>query len=94
MGGENLVVIEGKVLGNVKHYNDTKPKTVFTVMRGRDRFYVESLVQTDENGPASGVRVLVVGSLFSRRVGDRDFAAIRATRVVPLAQAQEEARNQ
>lgn len=72
--GLNLVILIGWVVGEPKWYNDHGPKVVFTVALREEgtgqRFYVEGLgtPRVREAMPlADGCRVLVLGSLWSRR---------------------------
>ena len=79
----NLTILVGQITGGIKTYNDGgRPKVVFTVAQGQQRFYVEGLGDQVQAAAelSSGRRVLVMGHLFRR--GNR--VGLRTERIIPL----------
>ena len=82
----NLTILTGQVVGKIRLYNDNgKPKVVFTVQQGRQRFYVEGVGEVSVREAArlsSGSHVLVVGSLFARYRRGHNQSGLQAKHIV------------
>jgi hypothetical protein len=83
MNGYNQVCLSGVILGEIRRYTDSSqnPKLVFMLKNDCTSFYVEAILK-EGLSLESGNRILVMGSLFSRKLNGRYLTGIRAETIV------------